>query len=363
MTNPSTSTIQPSTNSLPAHLHGLDGIRAMSIILVLASHICHFNFGPNQWSQAANKYGAFGVEIFFVLSGFLITWLLIREERKIGRIDYRAFYIRRAIRILPPAYFYLLVVGILAMSGILTATLNEFFAGAFFYRNWAPEGSTLTGHYWSLSIEEQFYLLWPVLAFSLPKPFRIPVTLALCLIAPIWRHIAQTSIGVENWMRTDLRYDSLLWGAFMAFLWIHDPLRQFFARKPQRNVAIFFLSWVVIITSFCAEAVIRSGIVALPAPPLRYLCVCLMMAALVNGRSGVLGKVLESPPLAWLGTLSYSLYLWQQVFCYPSHEANPSDKLWIHQFPTNLVLSIAAAALSFYVVEAPFRSLRARFRP
>ena len=126
-----------------SHLFGLDGIRALSIVLVLASHVGNFNFGPNKISSAANHYGGFGVEIFFVLSGFLITWLLIREEGKNGKIDYRAFYIRRAMRILPPAYAYLLVIGIVGIIGTITISVTEILSAAFFFRNWHVDRSLL----------------------------------------------------------------------------------------------------------------------------------------------------------------------------------------------------------------------------
>ncbi len=352
--------------SIPAspHLFGLDGIRALSISLVVGYHISHYNFDYQPWMKSASSIGNFGVEIFFALSGFLITWLLIREHERLGRIDFRAFYIRRAIRILPPAYFYLAVLGILTAAGVISTALHEYTSSAFFFRNWMGGGSTFTGHFWSLSIEEQFYLFWPALAFGLPKKFRIPLTLALCAFAPAWRHINTVYLDTQNWARTDLRYDALLWGALLAFLWYRESVREFFTTSPWRNGILAVASVAVMVVTFILESIEGiPGMVVVGIPTTRYLMVCVFMAAVANGRAGLISRFLDSRPAAWFGALSYSLYIWQQVFCFPSAERNPEGKMWINEFPNNLVLSLAAATLSFYLVEAPFRKLRARFRP
>ena len=187
---------------------GLDGIRALSIILVL---LCHVLNGVTTWSE----YGAFGVESFFVLSGFLITWLLCLEEDKRGAVIavYGVFlYARRALRILPPAFLYIACASLLGVWGLADLARNEAFYAAFFVRNLMPNGGLHLAHFWSLAIEEQFYLLWPV-GFLLLRSDRrrIVFTVLLIVAAPFWRHAMYTAAGGAMWVnswRFDLRYDA-----------------------------------------------------------------------------------------------------------------------------------------------------------
>src|SRR5580658_9035834 len=209
-------------------ISGLDGIRALSIILVL---LCHVLNGVTTWSQ----YGAFGVESFFVLSGFLITWLLCLEEDKRGAVSLPSFYARRALRILPPAFLYIGAASLLGVLGLAEVGRNEPFYAAFFVRNLMPNGGEQLGHFWSLAIEEQFYLLWPVIFLILRSDRRrIIFTVVLIAAAPFWRHAvyaaAGGAMGVNSW-RFDLRYDALLVGCCLALL-RHDRVFRRVASNP-----------------------------------------------------------------------------------------------------------------------------------
>ncbi len=120
----------------PTRLPGLDGIRAVAVLLVIFHHLCS-NGTFAGWPAVAHalKQGIFGVQIFFVLSGFLITWLLVNEEARTGRIDLRRFYRRRAFRILPPALAYLGVITLLAAAGVLVVGRGDLLSSWFFVRN------------------------------------------------------------------------------------------------------------------------------------------------------------------------------------------------------------------------------------
>src|ERR1700680_1591869 len=192
---------------------GLDGIRALSILLVLFAHLAD---GVSPWSQ----YGGFGVESFFVLSGFLITWLLCLEEDKRGVISLPSFYARRALRILPPAFLYIAAASILGLFGLANVARNEPLYCIFFIRNLMANGGQHLGHFWSLAIEEQFYLLWP-LGFLLLRSDkrRLVFTGLLFVAAPFWKHLvfklAGDAANVNSW-RFDLRYDALMIGCCLA---------------------------------------------------------------------------------------------------------------------------------------------------
>ena len=218
---------------------GLDGIRALSISLVLFAHVAD---GVTPWA----KYGGFGVEIFFVLSGFLITWLLCVEEDKSGTIDLRAFYVRRALRILPPSVLCILGVAALGLVGLASVAPNELFYCLFFIRNMMPNGGPHLGHFWSLAIEEHFYFLWP-LVFFLLRSDRRRIRYALCLAAaaPLWRYgaykLADGAANVNSW-RFDLRYDALLIGCCLA-LTRHSPqLRSFLTHRIARATPVALLA-------------------------------------------------------------------------------------------------------------------------
>ncbi|SRR5579864_4059710 len=318
-------------------LPGLDGIRAISISLVLIYHLTA-SAGLKPWT-----FGAFGVEVFFVISGFLITWLLIGEEAKRGWISLPSFYARRALRILPPAMTYLAVVFILSRFGVTRFTWVDAGACVFFVRNLVT-GSNVTAHYWSLSVEEQFYLLWPLLMILLgSNRTRLKVSAVLVLIAPLWRSINFRFWGSEfvNGWRFDLTYDGILMGCCLALLRNDDRLSAYLRR------GIFQSRWM-------PSAAIAGVIGSLTIPHARALAP-LFVALFVNyavDHSTDWGVVLNWGPMVWVGKLSYSLYIWQQILCY-EHGLG-----WLTRFPQNLGATVLLASLSYYLIEQPFADLR-----
>lgn len=205
---------------------GLDGLRAISVLWVVLFHLSYHQhaFGDGPVAAVFNA-GHFGVSIFFVISGFLITSLLLREECHRGTVSFRGFYFRRAFRILPAAFFYLLcMAAFMALTG-RSSTPLQWLACLLFFRNFnLPGGESvgdagvLTGHFWSLSVEEQFYLFWPLLLRLLPRPWRLKATVAAFLAAPFWHQclIWHYGAGQLNVLRTDLHYHFLLAGVSLA---------------------------------------------------------------------------------------------------------------------------------------------------
>ncbi len=302
-------------------------MRAISILMVITSHL-----GDN---RAGFIYGAFGVEIFFVLSGFLITHLLCLEERQHGRISVAGFYRRRVYRILPPAFFYLLCIAVLTSPiDLLQCVL--------FVRN-LGHGPDFTAHYWSLSIEEQFYLLWPA-GFLLLKNnrSRSKVVCILIAIAPLWRRIAGRLAGgtamINSW-RFDLRYDALLIGCCLALL-LNTPLRRHLLRWNRWSIFGAGLTLIV------------SGLSVLPgtiSATVSYAGVALVILCAIQGSS-----LLDCRPLVWIGKISFSLYLWQQLFCMHS------PLRLLGQFPVNVLCAFAMAMVSYYTIERFALHLRGR---
>ena len=341
------------------------GLRAISIVLVILCHTFTLPDFPHYgWLDAIARRGGFGVDIFFVISGFLITWLLLGEESKTGRIVLRQFYVRRAFRILPPAFTYLLFIAVLVCLGKSLARWNEIFSAAFFARNLVgmdiagrPDD---TGHYWSLAIEEQFYLLWPFMLVILPRRWRIPTVIGLILAAPIWLHInfrmfpeVVNSLGEKklgfNLNRADLRYGELMMGCLLALL-RKGPRTLRWLRHPVLQNQITFVLCIALLVFLMSPLAEFRHIEAL-YPIFSAACIALAINYLVEGRPGLPHWLFNTMPMVWIGQLSFSWYLWQQIFCLGTSGLRMS-------LPWSIVLSLLTAALSFYVIEQPALRLR-----
>ena len=200
-----------------AYFPAFDVFRGIGIIFVVLAHTPT----PNDVLAAIRPIGALGVHMFFALSGFLITYRFIEEHEQTGRIDLRSFYRRRVRRILPPAIIYLAVLAVLGpWLHYLPASLSEIWASLFFYRN-IFQGGWYTGHFWSLSLEEQFYLAWPVLLVALGTSRARMAAIVMIAATAIWRVHVFSVDPSANIYRPDLLADHLLWGCVIALLWKH----------------------------------------------------------------------------------------------------------------------------------------------
>jgi len=228
------SSVASKSNWLP----GLDGLRAFSVAWVICFHLEKRDpliFGEGIFRTMA-FFGGQGVTVFFVISGFLITSLLLKEEQRTGGISLLGFYRRRAFRILPAAFVYIAIALAFTWTNKLQWNPLEWLGSAFFFRNLIANDTTsqLTSHYWSLSVEEQFYLIWPLMVMLASPRRRLWVTASLCLFAPVWRYLVmKLGAGVyANPARIDLNYDSLLIGAVLALLQQRTRFRTVLDRHP-----------------------------------------------------------------------------------------------------------------------------------
>jgi len=176
------------------YLKTLDGWRAIAITAVLFDHaVAYSPLGRYPRLAAVAHIGPNGVSLFFAISGFLICSRLLEEQADWGNINLTGFYIRRACRILPPAMLYLIAIGILSLFGTITVTWAEWWSSVFFFRNYLP-GSAISGgsggytiHYWSLAVEEHFYLLWPAALVFFGKRKARWFALLLAASIAVWR--------------------------------------------------------------------------------------------------------------------------------------------------------------------------------
>lgn len=346
----------PAGSIRTGRLPGLDGLRAVSVSLVV---LLHASLNPDFPAGSAVKsvlaFGGFGVEVFFTISGFIITVLLLREESRDGRISFSRFYTRRALRILPPAYAYLAFVGLTAVAGFIVVSAADLAASAFFWRNLFVGGSIYTGHFWSLAIEEQFYLAWPLLLGVMPRRRRRLVVLVLCLVAPFYRQANIVAFGSAsiNWARADLRYDALLYGVLLALCFADQRWGARIRRVARAGDALVLVSVATIATSFWIESSVMPSASALTIP-LRSICVCAVIACTTTDDARFAGVFLNARPVVWFGAASYGIYLWQQVVMY--YPFAPRPGLWAFR----LALVLVAGAASFALVERGADRVRSR---
>jgi peptidoglycan/LPS O-acetylase OafA/YrhL len=343
------------------YLKTLDGWRALAIVLVLVAHGADglqragiARFGLH--AADLKHIGLFGVRIFFGLSGLLITSRLLQEEGKRGRISVGNFYVRRFFRILPPAFAYLTFAGALAAVGILPITFGRWLSALFCFANYSPAPSSwFVGHFWSLAVEEHFYLLWPT-AFLLLGIFqrRVAVVVGGAMLLALWRavdykfHITH-STPAQFWGRTDIQGDSLLWGVFFALaigsaLW-HGRLRHWLKPGWVRLGLLLALltlglyrphGWKLSMCLLTVQAIV----------------IPLVLLGTMFEPERNLGRLLESAPFRWLGRLSYSVYLWQQMFLVWDEDRIPALAR-LESWPLNLSALLVCATLSHYLVEKP----------
>lgn len=315
----------------------LDGLRAISILLVL---LAHFVYAERAWGlpQQLGQLGQTGVHVFFVISGYLITTLLVREYERTRTIRLRGFWWRRITRIAPAYVVYLLVVWLLVPKPdearwwpALTYTSN------LFHTHW-----WLIGHSWSLSVEEQFYLTWPLALSALGPRKSRQLAGVVFLATPLVRALVYVETHAA-WRALFWDYDFIAAGAFLA-LWRPNGFRLRYSwLAPVAAVALSLLFVDAIRWRFAAQILI--GL------PLEAIAIALTLGSCLAAPSSRLGRVLDTRFLRWLGVISYSVYLWQEPFL---RDDPPMAPL------IGVPCAIAVAWLSFVLVERSGLRLRDR---
>jgi peptidoglycan/LPS O-acetylase OafA/YrhL len=313
----------------------LDGLRAISISLVVAGHWAELRLRPSTGADIAGAFANLGVRIFFIISGYLITTLLLKEHAQTSTIQLRDFYIRRAYRILPAAVAFMLPVFVIFWHDLRWYHIA---AAALYLANFDFGHPWFLGHLWSLSVEEQFYFLWPGV---LKKWYRHRVAILGAVIAfsPLYR-TACHFFGLHG--RADETFP-----AVADILAIGCLLAIFAPRLPRISsaAATFMLIPIVLVPIYTGVHHFHiTSILLLVLWPVMHVSIAGLLLHVVQRAY----KLLNTRPVMWLGKISYSLYLWQQLFVYGTH-ARP----WYYVF-----FALALASASYYLVELPMLGLR-----
>lgn len=348
------------------HVPALDGLRAVAVLVVISCHAPALQL----------RGGHIGVDLFFVLSGFLITSILLNEWRDTNRISIPHFYLRRACRLFPAAF-----------SVLLFATVAAPFVQSHDELQWAGKDATavllyvfnwrlaelyqsgvgvfhnhMLSHYWSLAVEEQFYLIWPAFLFLLlriraPKPAMLAF-FAVGIIAPAVARAALWREGpsLELYFRSDLRVDGLLWGSALAWFAHHKILPD--GQEVRRYAGLAGFAALATFIYFSQFDSLTNGANYRYGFSMVGLLSTLMIASVVISPNAFFSTCLRLRWLRQIGRISYGMYLWHvPIFVLFGHlVVNTTMRMCLDSTAT-----VVIAALSFRYFETPFLRLKERF--
>lgn len=337
----------------------LDGFRGIAILIVLVGH--------SSIGTPFGKYeaGNIGVAIFYVLSGFLITTLLLKEKIKTGRVSFKHFYMRRALRILPVAFLFLIVLAVLNAVFNLHLTLISFLASAFYFRNMPlnyGSGSWYNGHFYTLAVEEQFYFIFPVLIIFFTKQY-VKIVCAIILLIPLFNYLVYHDVGIfynnivlhkillliiYAWGPDTV---SILTGTVLAILVFNGTLSVANKKNYFLSAVLFIIGIIFRNSHLIGNDYVASLVFSILIAWVIYLCL---------GSNDLLSTVLQNKILVWVGIISYSLYVWQQLFTHYQPWGTlfiGGSSLWV-----NIPALFAVACLSYYLYERKFLKLKEKFK-
>jgi peptidoglycan/LPS O-acetylase OafA/YrhL len=321
----------------------LDGLRAISIAFVLVSHLTGTRHFPGGLARLG-KLGEFGVRVFFVISGYLITSILLAELRRKARISLPRFYFRRMLRLFPASYFYILVIAVLAAKHLVSLERWDLTAAITYTMNYYEARRWSLGHLWSLAVEEQFYLLWPLILRTLGQLRSVRFLIALVVAAPFLR-LASPYVGPA--------FNFLVWSDALATGCLLAILREDLAAN-RRYARLLASRWffLVPVAALVANCVPFTKVYWLISETVMNLSIAVSADWAMRNPDTVVGRFLNLPAISFTGVLSYSLYLWQQIFL------NRGSVSPFCAFPLNIILATAMALVSYLLIEAPFLRFR-----
>jgi len=318
--------------------------------MVIMAHLTGTRgFVESDWS-----FAELGVRVFFVISGYLITTLLLTEIDRYGGISIPRFYLRRTFRIFPVYYLYLSVVGVFAWLGYTQLTPGDA-AHAFTYTtNYHPHRAWLMGHTWSLAVEEQFYLTWPALLVLVGRRRGLWAAAAFVALGPVLRLADWYLMPGWHAMQGESFWtigDSIAGGCVLAGI---RPRLDASARwhALQRSPLFVLVPFGVLACAIGDQFWTLPSLAMLQTIQIVGIAACIDWA--IRYPDSPVGRVLNWRPIALVGVLSYSLYLWQQPFL-----DRHADRLTA-SFPLNVGLAFAVAIASYLIVERPLMRARGR---
>jgi peptidoglycan/LPS O-acetylase OafA/YrhL len=325
----------------------LDGLRAFSVLAVILGH----TEAPVLRYIPFMRNGSQGVAVFFVLSGFLITHLLLKEINQTGQIDLKRFYFRRTFRIFPPFYVFLAVVAVLSGLHLIVVRGVALAAAATYTWNYVPlPEQWVLGHCWSLSLEEQFYLVWPASMVLFSKKTNFRIALGVILLSPFSRLITYyvwPSMRYHIDMMLHTHLDTIMMGCLLSLM-LDLKIWEHLVKRAISSWAVVASIIFLIAVDAPAAAHWRGMYKMTVGISLENVAIAIIVLYSAFRHTSLLGKILNLKWISHLGMISYSLYLWQQLF----------TGYLTRLFPLNIVAIVICAELSFWLVERPSLATR-----
>ena len=342
---------------LPGRVPSLDGLRAVSIAFVIVGHSYDSPNAP-QFLNFFSHLGNFGVRCFFIISGFLITTLLLKEREKTGSISMRGFYTRRALRIFPASLTYIGVIAACCALGWLTLKPGDLAHALTYTMNYRYNPSTWVRHLWSLSVEEQFYFLWPGLLWLAGTRQGMKVAWGVVIADPVVRAIMWFVFHASDSAMSkhfEAVADTLATGCLLSMNFNRLGAIHWYQRFQSSR-----LFWII------APGLVLGGNGLFAVNPASFYILGQSIANLgtalcidwsIRNYDRSVGRLLNWRPVVYIGVLSYSLYLWQNAFLNQDWDA------WTAKLPVNYLLIFLVAIASYYLVEKPFLRLKTLVQP
>jgi len=346
-----------------ARIPGLDGLRALSVAMVVVGHSLSQRGWP-EWGwtaliKATIGNDQLGVETFFVLSGLLITRLLMREVDSTSSHSLRRFYLRRAFRIFPAYYLFLSTILVLCLRGAINVPRAELMGAAFYIWNYMPHAHNwFVAHTWSLCVEEQFYLLWPIALLLMGRQRALRFVIWILIASPGFRiltYLALPAFQPKLNVLFHTRIDAIAVGCVIALL-PRTPQGEALLNVVYRPVVRAGAALMIFAVIPVAKLMLGAKFFLSFGVSVQAVSVGILVAWIANHPTSMVSRRLDGSALRFIGVRSYGVYLWQQLLV-----ATPVGLL--NSMPLTILVLLVVASASYSFLERPLLGLRDRLVP
>lgn len=341
------------------YIKGFDTLRAIAILLVISSHLGLYHWLPENDYLRKRVWllisGTTGVQVFFTLSGFLITRLLLHELEEYKTIFFKNFYIRRFLRLLPPLILFYTAIALFMWMDEISNSPKGFFFSFFYLYNFVPKSlyTIELGHTWSLALEEQYYLIWPFVLyyFSTKKIYQLIIYILVGCILAVYilpKFQFSNNFNVERWFIPAVA--PIIIGSFFAFI---NHIKEDFYSTYFQNEKKLLLTAILLFLFPLYSPLLSLSFIA------QSIAISILLIWIVYNQSSKLTSILNTKTFSYIGKISYGLYVYQGLFL----TTGPAGEMWIQKFPQNILLTFVTAILSYHLLEKPILKFKKKFSP
>jgi len=342
------------------YIKGFDALRAFSIILVLLTHIGLYEILPDNnylktrgWNLMS---GTTGVQLFFTLSGFLITSILLEEKNKNGFINFKNFYIRRFLRLLPPLIVFYLIVAACMQFRLIHTTSIGLICSFFYVYNFVPNQyyTAELGHTWSLAVEEQFYLTWPLVVNFIKNKktvyFIVTLIILSCIAAVLILPVTTFAVNFRTGYWFIPAVAPIIIGSLFAYL-NRNQFQNLNLQILNSNKLLLIAFVLFIFPLYSPLFLLKFAFLS------QSVAASLFLIWVLHNQDKKLTNIIDHKVPQYIGKISYGLYVYQGFFL----RTGPGGNLSVQQFPLNLALTFLVAIISYEFIEKPVLKLKHKF--